>query len=86
MPSRRAFVLAALAALALAGCGRKGPLELPADVQAERNARLAAEQAAAPPPPRKLSDDGAPQKPQPQLGDIGRRPPPLYPFFLDPLL
>ncbi|HXY57969.1 MAG TPA: lipoprotein [Methylocystis sp.] len=87
MPSRRAFVLAAFAALGLAGCGRKGPLELPADVQAERNARQAAEQANAPKNGQKLSEEGGPAKPPPpQLGDPGRRPPALYPFPLDPLL
>jgi len=87
MPSRRALFLAAFASLALSGCGRKGPLELPPDVQAQRNAQRAAEEAAAPKTGAgKLADDGAPPKPQPQQGDIGRRPPPLYPFFLDPLL
>jgi predicted small lipoprotein YifL len=87
MPSRRAFVLAASAALALAGCGRKGPLELPADVQAERAARQAAEQANAPQNGQKPSGEaGPPQPPPPQLGDPGRRPPALYPFPLDPLL
>jgi len=87
MPSRRAFFLAALAALGLAGCGRKGPLELPADVQAERAARQAAEQANAPRNGQKIAEEGGPPKPpQPQLGDPGRRPPALYPFPLDPLL
>lgn len=87
MPSRRALFVVALAALVLAGCGRKGPLELPSDVQAERNARLAAQEDAAAGTRRKLSDEGAaPAKPAPQPGDIGHRPPPVYPFILDPLL
>jgi len=86
MPAHRALILAAFAALALAGCGRKGPLELPVDVQAERAARQAAQEEAAAKTGRKLSDEGAPPKPQPQPGDIGHRPPADYPFVLDPVL
>jgi predicted small lipoprotein YifL len=87
MPSRRMLCLVAFAALVLAGCGRKGPLELPADVQAERAARKAAQDEAAANADRRLSQEGAPPSArQPQPGDIGRRPPPDYPFILDPLL
>lgn len=87
MLSRRALFLVAFAALALAGCGRKGPLELPADVQVERNARRAAQEEAAARTGHKLSDEGAaPARPQPQPGDIGHRPPADFPFILDPVL
>ncbi|HMK88374.1 MAG TPA: lipoprotein [Methylocystis sp.] len=86
MISRRALFALSFAAFALSGCGRKGPLELPADVQAERNARRAEEQAAAARAGRKLPEDEPSGKPKPQPGDIGRRPPADYPFFLDPLL
>ena len=52
MPSRRAkrliiaLAIAPLLAGALAGCGRKGPLELPPDVQAARQEKIAEQQAA----------------------------------------
>ena len=52
MPSRRAkrlilaLAIAPLLAGALAGCGRKGPLELPPDVEAARKEKIAEQQAA----------------------------------------
>ena len=89
------LALAPLLAGALAGCGRKGPLELPPDVQAARDARRAEQDAAAAEKAKtanggknqKLSDENAaPAKKEKVEGDIGRRPPQVYPFFLDPLL
>jgi predicted small lipoprotein YifL len=99
MPPRRAkrlfiaFTIAPLLAGALAGCGRKGPLELPPDVQAARDAKLAQQQAdaaakakAASGGQQKLSEQGAKPKAMPVEGDVGHRPPSDYPFFLDPIL
>ncbi|MFY9655565.1 MAG: lipoprotein [Methylocystis sp.] len=83
-----------LLAVFVAGCGRKGPLELPADVQAERQAQAAQAEADAAATARasgrrpKLSEEGAPPPPptRPPLGDPGNRPAPVYPFPLDFLL
>ena len=83
-----------LLALCVAGCGRKGPLELPADVQAERQAQAAQAEAAAAAQAQasgrrpKLSEEGPPPPApaRPPLGDPGNRPPPVYPFPLDFLL
>jgi predicted small lipoprotein YifL len=100
MPSRRrrrlifAFAIAPLLAASLAGCGRKGPLELPPDVQAARDASRAEHEATAAAnaknvagsPKQKLSEEGAKPKAQPVEGEISHRPPQAYPFFLDPLL
>ncbi|QGM47605.1 LPS translocon maturation chaperone LptM [Methylocystis heyeri] len=96
MPSRRnrrliaASAAATLLAVALGGCGRKGPLELPPDVQAAREASRAEQEAAAPKAPAgqkpKLSEEGAKPTAGPMEGDVGHRPPEAYPFFLDPLL
>jgi len=103
-PSRRksrslalAATLALLAA-GLSGCGRRGPLELPPDVQA-RGAYLRAEEeekANSRPPAKssrkaKAGEEAAPPPPAnppppPIPGTIGARPPEQYPFFLDPLL
>ena len=87
----RLLLLLALCAGALAGCGRKGPLELPEDVQAERLERAKQQQEA---DAAKASASG--QKPTfsqetetPKIsneGDRGHRPPDKYPFPLDPLL
>ncbi len=96
MPSRRAkrlilaLAIAPLLAGALAGCGRKGPLELPPDVQAARQEKIAEQQAAEaaknPEEKQKLSQQGVKPKAQPVEGDVGHRPPVDYPFFLDPIL
>jgi len=100
MPSRRAkrlilaLAIAPLLAGALAGCGRRGPLELPPDVQAARQEKLAQQQAdeaakakaASGDQKPKLSDQGAKPKTMPVEGDAGYRPPADYPFFLDPIL
>jgi predicted small lipoprotein YifL len=81
-----------LLALCVGGCGRKGPLELPADVQAERQAQAAqadaAAQAQASGRRPKLSEEGAPPPApaRPPLGDPGNRPPAVYPFPFDFLL
>ena len=95
MRSRRAkrlilaLAIAPLLAGALAGCGRKGPLELPPDVQAARQEKIAeqqADQAAKNPDKGKLSQQGVKPKARPVEGDVGHRPPADYPFFLDPIL
>jgi predicted small lipoprotein YifL len=91
---RLAFALVVLPPLftALAGCGRKGPLELPSDVQTAREARaqqLEAETAAkarAGGRRPKLSEEGSKPKIEPVEGERGHRPPGDYPFLLDPLL
>jgi predicted small lipoprotein YifL len=100
MRSRRArrlilaLAIAPLLAGALAGCGRKGPLELPPDVQAARQEKLAQQQAdeaartkaASGGQGPKLSEQGVKPKAMPVEGDVGHRPPADYPFFLDPIL
>ena len=83
-----------LLAVSVSGCGRKGPLELPADLQAERQAQAAQAEADAAAQARasgrrpKLSEEGASPPPptRPPLGDPGNRPPPVYPFPFDFLL
>ena len=73
-----------------AGCGRKGPLELPPDVQAARQEKVAEQQAAEaaknPEEKQKLSQQGVKPKAERVEGDVGHRPPEDYPFFLDPIL
>ena len=100
MRSRRArrlilaLAIAPLLAGALSGCGRKGPLELPPDVQAARKEKLAQQEADADAKAKaangdqkqKLSDQGAKPKSMPVEGDIGFRPRADFPFFLDPIL
>ena len=100
MRSRRAkrlilaLAIAPLLAGALAGCGRKGPLELPPDVQAARQEKIAQQQAEEAEKakaenggqPPKLSQQGVKPKARPVEGDVGNRPPADYPFFLDPIL
>ena len=100
MRSRRAkrlilaLAIAPLLTGALAGCGRKGPLELPPDVQAARQEKIAQQQAdeaakataASGGQAPKLSQQGIKPKARPVEGDVGHRPPADYPFFLDPIL
>ncbi len=100
MRSRRArrlilaLAIAPLLAGALAGCGRKGPLELPPDVQAARKEKIEQQQAdeaakakaASGGQGPSLSEQGVKPKAQPVEGDVGHRPPADYPFFLDPIL
>jgi len=88
----RPLILLALAAASLSACGRRGPLELPPDVQA-RGAALKAQQAAAqaktgPNAPKPAPGQAQPEEPPepPIPGTIGNRPPAQYPFLLDPLL
>jgi predicted small lipoprotein YifL len=86
------LVAGAVAASGLAGCGRRGPLELPPEVQA-RGAALKAEQEAARttaarsgPRPEAVAAEPAALPPPRIPGTIGNRPPDQYPFPLDPLL
>ena len=89
-----ALAIAPLLAGALAGCGRKGPLELPPDVQAARKEKIAEQQAEEAAKAQaenggrgpKLSQQGLKPKAGPVEGDVGNRPPANYPFFLDPIL
>lgn len=78
----------AVAALGLSACGRRGPLELPPEVQAQ-GAALKAEQDAArarnaPKPAPGAAEPAAPPVRIP--GTMGNRPPDQYPFPLDPML
>lgn len=82
---RWALILAGAAALALSGCGRKGPLDLPPTASSQLPAQSAAIQ----------SDPNAPPQPaNPNLFDpnnnAGAQPTagrgPKRPFALDPLL
>jgi predicted small lipoprotein YifL len=85
------LILLALAAASLSACGRRGPLELPPEVQARGDA-LKAEQAAAQSKaarngPKLAPGQAAPPSTEPPIpGTIGNRPPEHYPFPLDPLL
>ncbi len=74
-PARRALAVVVLAALALAGCGRYGPLEPPPDASAQAKA-------AAP-----KASDASPEAMNPQMKPkIPPITPPNQPFFLDFLL
>jgi len=82
---------ALLLAASLSACGRRGPLELPPDVQARGAALRAEDEARTAHGPhgarQKLSEEGAgDKKPQAIPGTVGHRPPQDYPFPLDPLL
>lgn len=86
----RLFLLfaGACAALGLVGCGRRGPLELPQEVQ-DRGAALKAEQDAARASSAKKPSPGAAEPEAPPVripGTMGNRPPDQYPFPLDPML
>lgn len=84
--SRRSLVLAAVIfAAGLAGCGRRGPVELPPETQ-QRGAELRAQEQAraAKTRPAPGADIDRPAPPIP--GTAGNRPPEQYPFPLDPLL
>lgn len=88
---RKILLAASLALLAagLSGCGRRGPLELPPEVQAQGKALKAQQEAQAKavrgkPQPGAAEAPSAPPPPIP--GTLGNRPPADYPFPLDPLL
>ncbi len=72
---RRAPALALLVALALAGCGRYGPLEPPPDANAPAKPGM--------PKPNDLSVDTLNPQMKPKIPPIT---PPNQPFFLDFLL
>ncbi|MEK4032739.1 lipoprotein [Methylocystis sp. IM3] len=87
-PRLRLILLLAAATAGLSACGRRGPLELPPDVQA-RGAALRAQQEAAQARtgPKPAPGQAVPAPPPPPIpGTIGNRPPADYPFPLDPLL
>ena len=90
--NRALFILAAvLLAAMLSGCGRRGPLELPPDVQARGQMLKAQDEAARPraaqgAKPAAPGEDDPRRPPPPIPGTIGNRPPEQYPFPLDPLL
>lgn len=86
--TRLLLLLAAFAVSALSACGRRGPLELPPEIQAQ-GAALKAQQAAAlaKNAPKPAPGQATPEPPPPPIpGTIGNRPPAQYPFPLDPLL
>lgn len=87
-PRLPAFALAALALLALSGCGRRGPLELPPEYQAQGAALKAQQDAELKASPRKAATGAPVPAPPPPIpsGVTGNRPPAQYPFPLDPLL
>jgi predicted small lipoprotein YifL len=83
-----AILAATLAASALAGCGRRGPLELPPEYQAQGAALKAQQDAELARTAKKLPPGAAVPAPPPPIpsGVTGNRPPAQYPFPLDPLL
>jgi predicted small lipoprotein YifL len=87
----RLIFLAAAVGVALSGCGRRGPLELPPEVQARGDALKAQQEASRAKGPQNTAKPvpgqaQAEAPPPPIPGTIGHRPPDQYPFFLDPLL
>jgi predicted small lipoprotein YifL len=79
LPSRWVVVLLAATALALAGCGRKGPLELPPSASPEAVAAAQANADHEPAPKPSLFD------PNPEPGPVAPKGT-KKPFLLDPLL
>jgi len=83
--------LALLLASGLAGCGRKGPLELPPETQAYGDALKKQRQEALdsgkpdPAPPFQPNSD-QPSRKSDIPGTSGNRPVQTYPFPLDPIL
>ena len=85
--SRCLLLPAAMAALfVLAGCGIKGPLELPSDAQVDaKEAKLAKGKGQAP-VERRLPGYEPNQQQRKEARQLGRPVKPDEPFFLDPLL
>jgi predicted small lipoprotein YifL len=86
-------LLAGALASALSACGRKGPLELPAEYQVQesaskeqRDAKQRDQAAKGLQPAFDPNSPGAPPKPSDIPGTSGNRPPAQYPFPLDPIL
>ena len=80
--SRRLLLPAAIAAFfALAGCGIKGPLELPTDAQVKESKGKGQM-----PVERRLPGYQPSQQEQKEARQLGRPVKPDEPFFLDPLL
>ncbi|RBP15524.1 hypothetical protein DFR50_10881 [Roseiarcus fermentans] len=73
--ARRALALSVLAAVALAACGRIGPLEPPPDASAQAKPEM--------PKPGEVSSDTLNPQMKPKIPPIT---PPNRPFFLDFLL
>jgi predicted small lipoprotein YifL len=84
--------LALLVASGLAGCGRRGPLELPPETQAYGEAlkkqRQEAEQESGKqePAPPFMPNSDQPSRKSDIPGTSGNRPAQTYPFPLDPIL
>ncbi len=90
-PSLRFVSLALLVAVGLAGCGRRGPLELPPETQAYGEAlkkqRQEAQDSGKPDPtPPFQPNSEQPSRKSDIPGTSGNRPPQTYPFPLDPIL
>ena len=79
LSSRWTVVLLAAVALALAGCGRKGPLDLPPTASPESVAAAQANADHEPAPKPSLFDPNP--EPSPAAPKVAKRP-----FLLDPLL
>ena len=79
LSSRWSVVLLLAATLALAGCGRKGPLELPPTASPESVAAAQANADHEPAPKPSLFDPNP--EPSPAAPKVAKRP-----FLLDPLL
>jgi predicted small lipoprotein YifL len=83
-PSRRLLLPAAIAVLfALAGCGIKGPLELPTDAQVKGGEGKGKGEM---PVARRLPGYEPSQQERKEARQLGRPIKPDEPFFLDPLL
>ncbi len=90
-PSLLLACLALLFASGLAGCGRKGPLELPPETQAYGEALKKQRQEAQASGKTDATQPFQPNSEQPSRksdipGTSGNRPPQEYPFPLDPIL
>lgn len=85
--SRRLLLPAAMAALfVLAGCGIKGPLELPSDAQVDSKEAKAAKGKGQYPTQRRLPGYEPNQQQRKEAKQLGHPVKPDTPFFLDPLL